>query len=52
MGFTHKAGDIVRVFSDKLGTLENQVTSCEAAPPWELGLAALMRNLAKRGLLG
>jgi fumarylacetoacetate (FAA) hydrolase family protein len=50
-GFTHKVGDIVRVFSDRLGTLENRVTTCEAAPPWTLGLAALMRNLARRGLL-
>ncbi|MGG2382932.1 fumarylacetoacetate hydrolase, partial [Salmonella enterica] len=50
-GFTHKRGDIVRVFSERLGTLENRVTSCEAAPPWTVGVAALMRNLARRGLL-
>ncbi len=51
-GFTHKPGDIVRVFSERLGILENRVTTCEAAPPWTFGLSALMRNLAARGLLG
>jgi fumarylacetoacetate (FAA) hydrolase family protein len=50
-GFTHKVGDVVRVFSEKLGILENKVTTCETAPPWSLGLSALMRNLAQRGLL-
>lgn len=51
-GFTHKQGDVVRVFSERLGILENKVTTCEAAPPWTFGLSALMRNLAARGLLG
>ncbi len=51
-GFTHKQGDVVRVFSERLGVLENKVTTCEAAPPWTFGLSALMRNLAARGLLG
>jgi len=51
-GFTHKPGDLVRVFSERLGVLENKVTTCEAAPPWTFGLSALMRNLAARGLLG
>jgi fumarylacetoacetate (FAA) hydrolase family protein len=50
-GFTHKTGDVVRVFSEKLGTLENKVTTCEAAPQWTFGVTALMRNLARRGLL-
>jgi fumarylacetoacetate (FAA) hydrolase family protein len=50
-GFTHKPGDVVRVFSERLGILENRVTTCEAAPPWRFGLSALMRNLAARGLL-
>ncbi len=31
--------------------LENRVTHCEHAPPWTLGIGALMRNLAGRGLL-
>ena len=51
-GFTHKVGDLVRVFTERLGTLENKVTTCEAAPPWSFGLSALMQNLAARGLLG
>lgn len=50
-GFTHKAGDVVRVSSPALGTLENKVTTSQEAPPWTLGVAGLMRNLAQRGLL-
>jgi fumarylacetoacetate (FAA) hydrolase family protein len=50
-GFTHKTGDVVRVSSEKLGILENKVTSCQAAPPWTFGVGALMQNLAGRGLL-
>lgn len=50
-GFTHKTGDIVRLASERLGVLENKVTSCEKAPPWTFGVSALMRNLASRGLL-
>ena len=51
LGFTHRRGDRVRISSERLGTLENRVTDCEHAPPWTLGIAALMRNLAARGLL-
>jgi fumarylacetoacetate (FAA) hydrolase family protein len=51
-GFTHKRGDLVSVFSDKLGRLYNKVTTCDAAPPWSVGVSALMHNLAARGLLG
>ncbi|HVS78335.1 MAG TPA: fumarylacetoacetate hydrolase family protein [Steroidobacteraceae bacterium] len=51
LGFTHRRGDLVRISSERLGTLENRVTHCEHAPPWTLGIAALMRNLAARGLL-
>jgi len=50
-GFTHKQGDIVRVASTKLGMLENKVTSCKQAPPWNTGIAELMTNLSRRGLL-
>ncbi|MFC4723774.1 fumarylacetoacetate hydrolase family protein [Glycocaulis abyssi] len=50
-GFTHKVGDIVRLASERLGVLENKVTSCDKAPPWTFGVSALMRNLAARGLL-
>ena len=51
-GFTHKLGDEVRVFSDRLGILSNKVTTSELAPPWTFGISAFMRNLAARGLLG
>ena len=51
-GFTHKVGDHVRVSSSRLGVLENLVTTCDRADPWTLGVGALMRNLAGRGLLG
>jgi fumarylacetoacetate (FAA) hydrolase family protein len=50
-GFTHKVGDLVKVSTPRLGTLENRVTTSKAAPPWTFGLSALMANLAKRGLL-
>jgi fumarylacetoacetate (FAA) hydrolase family protein len=51
MGFTHHAGDVVTIASEKLGALVNVVTTSEAAQPWSFGTAALMRNLAGRGLL-
>jgi fumarylacetoacetate (FAA) hydrolase family protein len=50
-GFTHHVGDVVTIASDQLGALVNVVTTCDRAPPWQFGTAALMRNLAKRGLL-
>jgi fumarylacetoacetate (FAA) hydrolase family protein len=52
LGFTHKANDMVRVSTEYLGTLENKVTTCDAAPPWTLGIGELMKNLAQRGLIG
>ncbi len=51
-GFTHKSGDLVMVSSGRLGVLVNKVVDCESAPPWTMGVTALMRNLAARGLLG
>ncbi|RSV52822.1 fumarylacetoacetate hydrolase [Sphingomonas sp. ABOLD] len=50
-GFTHKAGDVVRISTPKLGTLVNRVTTSKAAAPWTFGIRDLMRNLAARGLL-
>jgi fumarylacetoacetate (FAA) hydrolase family protein len=50
-GFTHHEGDVVTIASEKLGALVNVVTTCDRAPPWTFGTAALMRNLARRGLL-
>ena len=50
-GFTHKQGDRVYVSTPSLGVLENEVASCDQAPPWQFGIGSLMRNLAQRGLL-
>lgn len=50
-GFTHKRGDIVTISSPKLGALVNRVDTSDRLPPWEFGARALMRSLARRGLL-
>jgi fumarylacetoacetate (FAA) hydrolase family protein len=50
-GFTHKAGDLVEISTPLLGTLRNTVVYSDEAAPWTYGTRALMRNLAKRGLL-
>jgi fumarylacetoacetate (FAA) hydrolase family protein len=50
-GFTHKVGDIVRISTPKLGTLENRMVHSKTAPPWSFGVGDLMQNLAGRGLL-
>ena len=50
-GFTHKLGDRVTIASRRLGTLVNTVTTSRDAPPWEMGIAAFVRNLAARGLI-
>ena len=43
---------MVSIASGKLGALHNRVTSSDQAPQWSFGVAALMKNLAGRGLLG
>jgi fumarylacetoacetate (FAA) hydrolase family protein len=50
-GFTHHAGDQVTIAAPELGTLINTVRLSTEAPEWTFGTAALMRNLAARGLL-
>ncbi|NWC93519.1 MULTISPECIES: fumarylacetoacetate hydrolase family protein [unclassified Pseudomonas] len=50
-GFTHKPGDLVDISTPLLGTLRNTVVYSDEAAPWTYGTRALMRNLAKRGLL-
>lgn len=50
-GFTHALGDVVRVATPRLGTLVNRVNRSDRAEPWAFGTTALMRNLARRGLL-
>lgn len=50
-GFTHKPGDVVEISTPLLGTLRNTVTHSDKVAPWTFGTRALMRNLARRGLL-
>ncbi len=50
-GFTHKVGDVVTIASPKLGQLQNRIVYCADAEPWTFGIGALMRNLARRGLI-
>ena len=51
-GFTHRAGDIVTIATPKLGRLVNRVRPTDQCEAWSFGAGALMRNLARRGLLG
>jgi fumarylacetoacetate (FAA) hydrolase family protein len=52
LGFTHHRGDVVRISSPQLGSLENRVTSSEDAADWVVGIRFLMNELASRGLIG
>ncbi len=51
LGFTHKRGDIVTISTPKLGALVNVVDTSDNVAPWTFGTGALMRNLARRGLI-
>jgi len=50
-GFTHHVGDIVEISTPLLGTLRNRVVHTNKAAKWDFGIAAFMRNLAKRKLI-
>jgi len=50
-GFTHKPGDVVTVSAEKLGRLVNRMRHSQDCAPWDFGVGALMRNLARRGLI-
>jgi fumarylacetoacetate (FAA) hydrolase family protein len=50
-GFTHREGDVVEISTPLLGTLRNVVTTSDQARPWTYGMRALMRDMARRGLL-
>ena len=50
-GFTHHLGDRVRIASERLGALVNRVGHSDRIAPWTFGIEALMRNLARRGML-
>lgn len=52
MGFTHHVGDIVRVSTDRLGSLVNVMGHSSELAPWTFGTRALMRSLEARGLIG
>jgi fumarylacetoacetate (FAA) hydrolase family protein len=50
-GFTHDIGDIVTIATSSLGALVNRVERSDRIAPWTFGAGALMRNLARRGLV-
>lgn len=50
-GFTHKVCDQVEIAEASLGQLQNTVRLSTQCPEWTFGTSALMKNLAKRGLL-
>ena len=50
-GFTHAVGDVVAISTARLGTLVNRVNTSDRIEPWRYGITALMRDLARRGLL-
>jgi fumarylacetoacetate (FAA) hydrolase family protein len=50
-GFTHAVGDLVAISTPRLGTLVNRVHTSDRIAPWRYGAGALMRDLARRGLL-
>lgn len=50
-GFTHAVGDVVAISTPRLGTLVNRVDTSDRIEPWRYGVNALMRDLARRGLL-
>jgi fumarylacetoacetate (FAA) hydrolase family protein len=50
-GFTHKPGDVTTISAPELGCLANRMALSTEAPPWRFGTGALMRNLARRGLI-
>src|ERR1700733_11424022 len=50
-GFTHKTCDVVTIAAPKLGRLVNRMMPTDQCEAWSFGAAALMRNLARRGLL-
>jgi len=50
-GFTHRTDDIVAIATPKLGRLVNRIRPTDQVERWTFGAGALMRNLAKRGLI-
>jgi len=50
-GFTHKAGDVVTIAAPRLGRLVNRMRLTQACEAWTFGTGALIRSLARRGVL-
>lgn len=50
-GFTHEAGDRVKISTSKLGRLVNRVERSGVCPEWTFGAGGRIRNPAGRGLL-
>lgn len=50
-GFTHKVDDLVKIHSEKLGTLYNAVTTSDQVKPWNFGINSLINNLKTRKLI-
>lgn len=50
-GFTHKLGDRVTISAPRLGALVNRMRRTDQCARWTFGAGALMRNLARRGLI-
>jgi fumarylacetoacetate (FAA) hydrolase family protein len=50
-GFTHVYGDRVTISAPRLGALVNRMRRTDECERWTFGAGALMRNLARRGLL-
>jgi fumarylacetoacetate (FAA) hydrolase family protein len=50
-GFTHKLGDRVTISAPHLGALTNRMRRTDQCARWTFGAGALMRNLARRGLI-
>lgn len=46
-GFTHLVGDIVTVYTPRLGALINRVNHADKTEPWTFGIAALITQLAR-----
>ena len=50
-GFTHKRGDIVTIWTPKLGKLTNRMLPSDECEHWQFGLGAMMKNLSDRQCL-
>ena len=48
LGFTHKIGDEVTIYSEHLGQLVNWVNTCDQLPRWEFGIGAFVEYCLKR----